>query len=105
MLSKNPTTTGEDGITESVTRLISFYNEISADELKMEISILKRHSKLAKLDLIMALINVKDWVSLYFLSFFVEWDFVKSLPNITLSLKLLLYLYLLCLVNEILNIQ
>ena len=70
-----------------ISYAIDFF--LSGDELKIEISTLKRHPKAAKIDLI----DAKDWVSLHFLSFFFEWDFLESLTNLTLSLKLLLILF------------
>lgn len=46
----------------------------------------RRHFKATKVDLLVA----NHWNALDFLNFIVKWDFVKSLPNLTLSLKLLL---------------
>ena len=70
-------------------RLTSFYSEISINELKIEIPRLKSYLKAAKIDLN----DAKDCVCLDFLSFIAEWGFVESLPNLTLSLKRLLTLY------------
>ncbi|XP_063794591.1 zinc finger MYM-type protein 1-like [Pseudophryne corroboree] len=70
----------------SVPKLTTFYDELSEDSLLIEIPRLRRHLKAANIDLEKA----KDWPILDVLKFIAEWDFVESLPNLLLSLKLFL---------------
>ena len=85
----------EDQLKISVKALCSFYDEVSEIDLLLEIPRLRRHLRAAKYNLE----NIKNppvgsdqkkWTALDFLMFIVEWDFVESLPNLTLSLKLFL---------------
>lgn len=69
-----------------VSKLTSFYDEVCEQEICLEIPRLRRHLKAANLDSS----KTKDWVALDFLKFIVEWDFIESLPNLVLSLKLFL---------------
>lgn len=76
-----------------------FYSEIPADELKIEILILRIQLKAVKKDLNEA----KDWVSLDFLSVIVEWDILESLPNLTFEVVFdIMYI---CCVNKVLRIE
>ena len=75
--------------------LCSFYGEVSETDLLLEIPRLRRHLRAAKYNLENIKIppvgsDQKKWTALDFLTFIVEWDFVESLPNLTLSLKLFL---------------
>ena len=65
---------------------LTFYDELSEIELLSEIPRLRRHLKAAKIDLN----KYVSWSPLDFLQFIVEWNFIESLPNLTLSLKLFL---------------
>lgn len=76
-----------------------FYSEIPADELKIEILILRIQLKAVKKDLN----ETKDWVSLDFLSVIVEWDILESLPNLTFEVVFdIMYI---CCVNKVLRIE
>ena len=76
----------EEELQESIPKLTTFYDEVSENELLLEIPRLRRHLKAAEIDPK----NVKDWSILDVLAFIVKWDFVESLPNLALSLKLFL---------------
>ena len=76
-----------------------FYSEIPADELKIEILILRIQLKAVKKDLNEA----KDWVSLDFLSVIVEWDILESLPNLTFEVVFDI-IYIFC-VNKVFQIE
>ena len=66
----------------AVSKFAAFYDEVSETELLMEIPRLRRHLKAASVTL------SKDWLALDFFKFIVEWDFIESLPNLTVALKL-----------------
>ena len=66
------------------------YEEICEEELEVEVKRLRRHLKAAKIEEGEA----KEWVILDFLKFIVEWDFIESLPNLTLALQLFTFLIL-----------
>lgn len=70
----------------TIPKLTTFYDELSESALLLEIPRLRRHLKAASIYLEKA----KDWAILDVLQFIVEWDFMESLPNLTLSLKLCL---------------
>ena len=76
-----------------------FYSEIPADELKIEILILRIQLKAVKKDLNEA----KDWVSVDFLSVIVEWDILESLPNLTFEVVFDI-IYIFC-VNKVFQIE
>lgn len=67
----------------------TFYDELSEEELLLEIPRLRRHLKAAEIDLEEA----KDWSALDVLKFIVEWDFLESLPYRSVSLQLFLTIY------------
>lgn len=89
----------QDGTFEFVRWLTFFYSEIPADELKIEILILRIQLKAVKKDLNEA----KDWVSLDFLSVIVEWDILESLPNLTFEVVFDI-IYIFC-VNKVFQIE
>ena len=66
--------------------MTSFYDEISKDELLLEIPRLRKHLVAAGIDLE----RVKDWSMLRMLEFIAEWDFIESLPTVSLSLRMFL---------------
>lgn len=70
----------------SVPKLTSFYDELSEDELLQEIQRFRRHLKAADIDLHKAM----DWSLFDVLQFIAEWDFLESLPILSLSLQLFL---------------
>ena len=70
----------------SVPKLTSFYDELSEDELLKEIPRFRRHLKAADIDLHKAM----DWSLFDVLQFIAEWDFLESLPILSLSLQLFL---------------
>lgn len=76
----------EEELLVSVTKLTTFYDELSKDELLKEIPRLRRHMKAADIDLQKA----KDWAIFDVLKFIAEWDFLESLPILSLSLQLFL---------------
>ena len=74
----------EEELLKSIPRLSTFYDELSEEELLLEIPRLRRHLKAAEIDLKEA----EDWSVLDVLKFVAEWDFIESLPYLTLSLRL-----------------
>ena len=70
----------------TVSKLTTFYDELSEVELLKEILRLRRHLKAAAVDLD----NVKEWSVFDVLKFIAEWDFLESLPTLSLSLQLFL---------------
>ena len=70
----------------SVSKLTTFYDELSEVELLKEIPRLRRHLKAADIDLD----NAKEWSVFDVLKFIAEWDFLESLPTLSLSLRLFL---------------
>ena len=88
--SKSLVSATEEELKISIPKLTSFYDELSESELTIEIPRLRRHLKAAKFDLE----RVKGWTALEILTFIAEWDFLESLPTLSLSLKLFLTLCL-----------
>ncbi|XP_053569321.1 LOW QUALITY PROTEIN: zinc finger MYM-type protein 1-like [Bombina bombina] len=76
----------EEELKVSIPKLSNFYDEVSESELFLEIPRLRRHLKAAQIDLE----EVKDWATLEVLTFIAKWDFIESLPTLSLSLKLFL---------------
>ena len=76
----------EEELKVSIPKLTTFYDEVSESALLIEIPRLRRHLKAAEINLEEA----KDWAILDVLTFIAEWDFVESLPALSLSLKLFL---------------
>ncbi|XP_056392625.1 zinc finger MYM-type protein 1-like [Hyla sarda] len=76
----------EEELKVSIPKLTNFYDEVSESELVLEIPRLRRHLTAAKLDLE----EVTDWTALQVLTFIAEWDFIESLPHLSLCLKLFL---------------
>ncbi|KAM9311655.1 zinc finger MYM-type protein 1-like [Gastrophryne carolinensis] len=76
----------EEELKVSIPKLTNFYDEVSESELLLEIPRLRRHLTAAKLDLD----KVTDWTALQVLTFIAEWDFIESLPHLSLCLKLFL---------------
>lgn len=74
----------EEELLVSVPKLTSFYHELSKDELLKEIPRLRRYLKAANIDLHKAM----DWSVVDVLKFIAEWDFLESLPILSLSLRL-----------------
>ena len=74
-----------DEFKDPVTKLCDFYDEISSEELMLEIPRYRRHVRAA---------NVADealkWTAMQSLEFIVKYDFMDSLPNLALSLRLYL---------------
>lgn len=68
----------------SIPKLTAFYDEIPEGALVAEILRLRRHLRVAGIDLEEA----KDWGPLDFLKFITEWDFVDSLATLSLGLQL-----------------
>ena len=83
---KSLITASEEELNISVPKLTNFYDEISKEEIVMEIPRLRRHLRAAEMDLE----DVKDWSVLKMLEFIAEWDFIETLPNLSLSLKIFL---------------
>ena len=69
----------------SIPKLTNFYDEVSESALLIEIPRLRRHLKAAEINLE----KTKDWAMLGVLTFIAEWDFVESLPALSLSLKII----------------
>lgn len=76
----------EEELLLSIPKLTDFYDELSEGELLMEIPRLRRHLKAADINLEEA----KDWSVFDVLKFIAEWDFLESLPILSLSLQLFL---------------
>ena len=76
----------EEELRESIPKLTNFYDELSEPDLLMEIPRLRRHLKAADVNEE----NAKEWSAWKFLTFIAEWDFIQSLPTLSLSLKLFL---------------
>ena len=76
----------EEELLVSVPKLTFFYVELSEDELLKEIPRLRRHLKAADIDLKKAM----DWSVLDILKFIAKWDFIESLPTLSLGLQLFL---------------
>ena len=74
---------GED-IKILMQKLISLCDRVSEMEICLEISRLRMHLKAANVDDI----KTKHWVALDFLKLIIEWEFIESLSNLFLSLKL-----------------
>uniref|UniRef100_A0A0B7BPZ0 Uncharacterized protein n=1 Tax=Arion vulgaris TaxID=1028688 RepID=A0A0B7BPZ0_9EUPU len=74
----------EEELLVSVPKLTTFYDELSGVELLKEIPRLRRHLKAADIDIHKA----KDWSIFDILKFIVDWDFLESLPILSLSLQL-----------------
>ena len=70
----------EEELLVSVPKLTSFYDELSEDELLKEIPRLRRHLKEADIDIQKA----KDWSVFDVSKFIAEWDFIESLPILSL---------------------
>ena len=75
-----------DDLTPAVTELVNSYDEISKEKLLEEIPRFRRRLNATKT----TNDEVKGWTSLQVLQFIVHWDFVESLPNLALTLKLFL---------------
>jgi len=60
----------------SVAKLTAVYEELSQEDLCLEIPRLRRHLQAAEINLEEA----KHWTALQFLQFISKWDFVESLP-------------------------
>ena len=76
----------EEELLVSVPKLTTFYDELSEVEFLKEIPRLRRHLKAADIDIHKA----KDWSIFDILKFIVDWDFLESLPILSLSLQLFL---------------
>lgn len=76
----------EEELLVSIPKLTSFYDELSEKQLLLEIPRLRRHLKAAEIDLKEA----QDWSVLEVLKFIAEWDFLESLPYLSVSLQLFL---------------
>ena len=66
--------------------MTNFYDEISKDELLLEIPRLRRHLVAAGIDLE----KNKDWSMLRMLEFIAEWYFIEYLPTVSLILRIFL---------------
>lgn len=70
----------ETKLRELLPNLIEMYDEFSGEEIVMEIFQLRRHLKAASIDP-----NItKTWTVLQFLEFIVKWNYLESLPNLTM---------------------
>lgn len=76
----------DEEIQLSVTKLTAVYDELSEEDLCLEIPRLRRHLQAAEINLEEA----KHWTVLQFLRFIIKWDFVESLPYLTLTLRFFL---------------
>jgi hypothetical protein len=76
----------DEEIQLSVTKLTVVYDEQSEEDLCLEIPCLRRHLQAAEINLEEA----KHWTVLQFLRFIIKWDFVESLPYLTLTLRFFL---------------
>ncbi len=68
-----------------VAKVTAVYDELSEEDLCLEIPRLRRHLQAAEINLEEA----KHWTVLQFLQF-IKWDFVESLPYLTLALRFFL---------------
>ena len=84
--AKSLLSASEEELLVSVSKLTTFYDELSEVELLKEIPRLRRHLKAADIDLD----NAKEWSVFDVLKFIAEWDFLESLPTLSLSLRLFL---------------
>jgi hypothetical protein len=76
----------DEEIQLSVAKLTAAYDELSQEDLCLEIPRLRRHLQAAEINLEAA----KHWTVLQFLQFIIKWDFVESLPYLTLTLRFFL---------------
>lgn len=81
MLSAN-----EEQLQNSISSMTNIFNEISEEEVKVEIMRLRRHLEAAQI----TNEDANSWTILQFLRFIVKWDFLESLPNLALCLRLFL---------------
>jgi hypothetical protein len=73
----------DEEIQLSVAKLTAAYDELSQEDLCLEIPRLRRHLQAAEIHLEAA----KHWTVLQFLQLISKWDFVESLPYLTLTLS------------------
>ena len=83
---KSLVSASEEELLVSVSKLTTFYDELSEVELLKEIPRLRRHLKAGDIDLD----NAKERSVFDVLKFIAEWDFLESLPTLSLSLRLFL---------------
>jgi hypothetical protein len=76
----------DEEIQLSVANLTAAYDELSQEDLCLEIPRLRRHLQAAEINLEAA----KHWTVLQFLQFIIKWDFVELLPYLTLTLRFFL---------------
>jgi hypothetical protein len=76
----------DEEVRSTVARLAAVYDELSNEDLRMEIPRLRRHLQAAEI----SLEEAQHWTALQVLQFIIKWDFVESLPNLTLALKFFL---------------
>lgn len=88
--TKNLVQATEEELEVMVSRLTVFYNEICKNEPVLEIPRLRRHLQAADVDLE----KVKHWTTLDALTFIAEWNFIKSLPTLTLPKVAPYYMFL-----------
>lgn len=69
-----------------VPNLTKKYDEFTDDNIISEIGRLRRHLEAASIDMQEA----EQWTSLELLRFIVKWDFLESLPNLSLSIRFFL---------------
>ena len=79
MLSAN-----EEQLQNSISSMTNIFNEISEEEVKVEIMRLRRHLEAAQI----TNEDANSWTIWQFLRFIVKWDFLESLPNLALCLRL-----------------
>ncbi|XP_065664641.1 uncharacterized protein LOC136086277 [Hydra vulgaris] len=84
--AKSLLSAAEEELRVSVPKMTTFYDELSKVELLKEIPRLRRHMTAADVDIHKA----KDWSIFDILKFILDWDFLKFLPILTLSLQLFL---------------
>ncbi len=67
----------------SISSMTNIFNEISEEEVKVEIMQIRRHLEAAQI----TTEDANSWTILQFLRFIVKWDFLESLPNLALCLR------------------
>ncbi|XP_042240303.1 uncharacterized protein LOC121878274 [Homarus americanus] len=76
----------------SNSSMTKIFNEISDEDVMVEIMRLRRHMEAAKI----TPEEGNKWTVLQFLKFIVKWDFCETLPNLSLCLRFFLTIYTSC---------
>ncbi len=80
----NMISANEEQLQNSISRMTNIFNEISEEEVKVEIMRLRRQLEAAQI----TTEDANSWTILQFLRFLSNVDFLESLPNLVLCLRL-----------------